>query len=281
MLLILTFPNDNSPLTLTSLELCGYDWIQRYFILFGFPSQRQTAFLSPSNVLDMSDQNTNWKANMGNCLPVARDTRRCHSGRCVHDDYDGAQLEELRRIISEVTGPPTVSYPIDDTMPTKTWAYEKKHDSKNDYKPLRPEDEHKALEVLNRHLPFWDQIKTSQPPATVPETAADLKPRLYPETHLPLPPRSGGRRQRPEAARPHGSHQETTTTKSRKVKQAKHARRIRSQNWIQTEDKEEKDANVGEMEENLPVVNVPDLVVTRPDGETRRLRDPNEYTSGK
>lgn len=213
---------------------------------------------------------------MGNCLPVTRCSGRVSRGR--HDDHDEAELQKLRRIISEATDPPIISYPIDDRMPVKAWVYEKKHNSKNDYKPLRPEDERKAIEVLNRHLPFWDQIEIPQPPATVPEFAANLRPRLYPEAHLPLPPRTWSRRERREAARPYDSPRKNTTTKSR-VK--KPARRAKSRNWIQTDCKEEKKANVDEMEDDLPVIVVPDLVVTRPDGETRRLRDPNEYISGK
>ncbi|KAG8157176.1 hypothetical protein KVR01_012884 [Diaporthe batatas] len=219
----------------------------------------------------MSDQNSNRNAAMGNCLQGNRG-----SGRGCHDGHDGAQ--ELRRIISEAIGPPLVQYPIDDTMPVKAWVYEKKHSSTNNYKPLRPQDQRKALEVLNRHLPFWDQIAIPQPPVTLPETPARLRPRLYPEAHLPLPPRSSTRRQRREAARPYGSPQKTNTTKFKVVESTG---RKKSRNWIQTDGKEEENARMDWMEDDLPVLVVPDLVVTRPGGETRRLPDPNQYVSSE
>ncbi|POS75134.1 hypothetical protein DHEL01_v206468 [Diaporthe helianthi] len=216
----------------------------------------------------MYNQNGNRSA-MGHCLSVTW----C-SG---HDGHDGAQ--ELRQIISEATDTSIAQYPIDDTTPVKAWVYETKLQSKINYKPLRPEDQRKALEVLNRHLPSWDQIEIPQPPALIPDKTAGLRPRVYTEVHLPLPPRSGTRRERREAAaRPHGSPQKATSTKrgGNKV-----ARRLKTLNWIQTDNNEEGNASIGGIEEDPPVLVVPDLVVTRPDGETRRLRDPNEYISTK
>lgn len=48
-------------------------------------------------------------------------------------------------------------------------------------------------------------------------------------------------------------------------------------NWTETENQEKELAWRAELEGYGPVPIVPDLMVTRPDGETRHLQDPNLY----
>lgn len=236
---------------------------------------------------------------MGNCLPVSRDPgNSSHNGDL-----------ELSQVHSEVTTTmtnPLIQYPIDDTMPVKAWIFEKLPAPINRYKPLRPEDERKALEainrhlppwdqieipdfttdplselaieVINRHLPPWDQIKVPKQSLTGPETAPSSKRRLYPDNYLPLPPRGRNRRERLEAVESHGLPKAASLSNTLGKKPV---RRGRSKNWIQTEEIQEGHDLTEEMKDGLPTPIVPDLIVTRTDGETRRLRDPNVYVGGE
>lgn len=236
---------------------------------------------------------------MGNRLPVSRGPgNSSHQGDL-----------ELSQVYSEAMTTmttPLIQYPVDDTMPVKGWIFEKMPATPNRYKPLRPEDERKALEAINRHLPPWDQIeipdfttdlmnelaieainrhlprwdqvKIPKQSPTGPETAPSSRLRLYPDNYLPLPPRGRNRRERLEAVKSHGSLKSTTRSS---IWGKKPVRRVKSMNWIQTpEIQEEHDLTEG-MKDDLPTLIVPDLVVTRTDGEARRLRDPNVYVVGE
>lgn len=206
---------------------------------------------------------------MGNCFPVSRNPG--YSSR--HGDL------ELLQIHSEAITSPLIQYPVDDTMPVKAWVFEieKRPANLNRYKPLRPEDERKALEALNRHLPPWDQIEIPQKSLPGLDTAPQSKPRRYPETHLPLPPRCRNLREQLEAAE---SHRSPKTASSSKTLGKKPVKRARSKNWIQTDNQQEHESTE-EMKDDLRTLVVPDLIVTRTDGEMRRLRDPNVYVGGE
>ncbi|KAH8788138.1 hypothetical protein F5883DRAFT_513900 [Diaporthe sp. PMI_573] len=151
---------------------------------------------------------------MGNCLPVSRAPG--------NNGHDGAL--ELKQTLSEAMNTPAIQYPTDDTMLVKAWVSEKKRGSKHHFKPLRPEDEHKALEVINRHLPPRDQIEIPHPSPAVPGTDAYSRLILFPESHLPLPPRCWNRRERREAAKTHGSLNTATPAKTLAKKQFRRRR---------------------------------------------------------
>lgn len=196
-----------------------------------------------------------------------------------HDTKKKQGASKLLRTARESKFVPVTQYPVDDAMPVKSWVFEKWPAGQGQYKPLRPEDERKAIEVLNRHLPFWDQIDITQDDNTGTEEALDARPRFYPKTHLPLPPQCWDRRDREKAATPPGSPKPAKPAKKTKRADflAKRLVRVRSMNFTETEDKEEEAAERAELESFGPVPVVPDLVLTRPDGEERRLQDPNVY----
>ncbi|KAG6362668.1 hypothetical protein INS49_007760 [Diaporthe citri] len=153
------------------------------------------------------------------------------------------------RIPQGAIGLPMVQYPIDDTMPVKAWVFEVQPSDQRPYKPLRPEDERKALEAINRHLPPSERIEITQPSRTVtgmevalnprprpypgtshtgPEDAAQSTPRRYHGTHLPLPPRSRDQQDRNEAAKSHGSSKNITPAQAT-------GKETEPMNWAETQ----------------------------------------------
>lgn len=58
-------------------------------------------------------------------------------------------------------------------------------------------------------------------------------------------------------------------------------RRVESMNWTETENQEKELAWRAQLEGYGPAAVVPGLMVTRPNGETRFLQDPNLYNHGK
>lgn len=188
---------------------------------------------------------------------------------------------QLLRTAQESSFIPVTQYPVDDTIPVKSWVFEKWPAGQGQFKPLRPEDERKAIQVLNRHLPFWDRIEITPDDNTGTEQALDSRPRLYHETHLPLPPRCWDARNRQEAAKLPGSPKPTKPFKPADIVGKKKVKRVRALNWRETEDKVEEAVERAEWESSGPVIIVPDLILTRPDGEMRRLQDPNLYVSRK
>lgn len=192
-------------------------------------------------------------------------------------------------------GLPLVQYPVDDTMPVKAWVFEVQPSDKRRYKPFRPEDERKAIEAINRHLPPSERIEIIQPSHTGSEVALNPRarpnsetfhtrpeqnsqsiPRRYHGTHLPVPPRS--RDHQDEAARPPRSHKNIIPAQ---VTGKEMVRRAESMNWDETENQEKELAWRAQLEGYGPAPIVPNLMVTRPDGRARYLQDPTLYNHGK
>lgn len=172
---------------------------------------------------------------------------------------------------------PFIQYPIDDTMPVEAWVFELPPPTVHDpFKPLRPEVERAAITAINRHLPPSERIDTTRS-HTGTELVPYSRPRRYHDNYLPTPPRSWDRLDRQEAARPASSPKRA---KPAQGAEKKTARRVKSTNWTETENQEKELAWRAELERHGPVAIVPDIKVTRPDGETRHLQDPNLYVQG-
>lgn len=173
---------------------------------------------------------------------------------------------------------PFIQYPIDDAMPVEAWVFELPPPPDQDpFKPLRPEVERAAIEAINRHLPPLERIETTRPSHTSTEVVPYSTPRGYPDNYLLPPPRNWDRLDRQDAAQPASAPK---TAESVQGAEAETARRVKSMNWIETENQEKELAWRAELERHGPVAIVPDLKVTRPDGQTRHLQDPNLYVQG-
>lgn len=173
---------------------------------------------------------------------------------------------------------PFIQYPIDDTMPVEAWVFELPPPAAQDpFKPLRPEVEQAAFAAINRHLPPSERIETTRPSHTSTKVVPYSRPRRYHDNYLPPPPRSWYRLDRQEAARPASLPQRSNPAQGAEKKAT---RRVKSMNWTETENQEKELAWRAELERHGPVAIVPDLKVTRPDGETRHLQDPNLYVQG-
>lgn len=177
-----------------------------------------------------------------------------------------------------MTFSPFIQYPIDDTMPVEAWVFELPPPRAQDpFKPLRPEVERAAIEAINRHLQPLERIETTRPSHTSTEVVPYSTPRFYPDNYLLRPPRSWNRPDRQDEAKPACSPK---TAESVQGAEDETARRVKSMNWIETENQEKELAWRAELERHGPVAIVPDLKVTRPDGQTRHLQDPNLYVQG-
>lgn len=215
----------------------------------------------------MSDNKKHQEFIMHHGMPV-----RPISGYALYSGAVAPQRPEAMNFL------PFIQYPIDDTMPVESWVFELPPPVAQDpFKPLRPEVERAAIEAINRHLPPSERIETSRPPHTSTEVAPCSTTGYYPDNYLLSPPRSCDSQDRREAARPASSPK---SAESGQGAEKKAARRVKSMNWTETENQEKELTWRTELESHGPVAIVPELRVTRPDGETRHLQDPNLYVQG-
>lgn len=194
------------------------------------------------------------------------------SETCRHVSDQGAL--ELLATASGTHSTPLIQYPIDDTFPVKMWVFEQHPAAQGPFTPLRPEDERKAIEAINRHLPPSERINVDQYLRASIQANLRLTPGLYPGTQLLLPPPSWDVPDRQEVATPSDS---SKAAESAEIAGEETPRLARNLNWTETENSDQEDAWRAEMERDGPIVIVPDIIVTRPDGATRRLQDPNRY----
>lgn len=106
------------------------------------------------------------------------------------------------------------------------------------------------------------------------EANLQLTPGLYPGAQLPLPTPSLDVQDQHEVAAPSDSPKKAD---SAEIAGEETPRLARTLNWTETENADQEDALRAEMERDGPIVIVPDIIVTRPDGAKRRLQDPKRY----
>lgn len=165
---------------------------------------------------------------------------------------------------------PFVQYPIDDTLPVESWLFELpvRPAAQDPFKPLRPEVERAAIEAINRHLPPSERIQILQPSQTGTEVVAHS--RRYRRTYLAPAPRNWHGLDRQATARAPGS---SKSTEPAWMAENKESRSETSKNWTETEHKNGQGELVAGWEDKSLVAAGPDLIITRPDGISTRVKD--------